>query len=321
MSQYSTSTPTPSDSAAFADVPFQTFPESFLMQAIQKSSQDTIYFKDVMHRFVWTSLAHARIFNLDDPRDMLGKTDADFFPQSFADMTAAEEDLIMSTGVPLIAKIESWTDASGNVGWYSAYKYPLYDRDGKIIGTWGTTRDITELKMTEAELERKNHMFRRLSRTDELSGLFNRRHFYDVLDRCAADAARYRKPFSLISLDVDHFKTINDTFGHAKGDEVIRHVADILLMLSRPEDTVFRIGGDEYMVVLGGASVDVAKKIAERIRDHISRTPIFLNNRLVRLTVSIGLSTFEEGMAIDEMVHSADEKLYFSKNAGRNRVS
>lgn len=312
---------TSKESTAHEEVPFQTFPESFLMQAIQKSSQDTIYFKDVMHRFVWNSLAHARIFNLDDPKDMLGKTDADFFPKSFADMTAAEEDLIMSTGKPLIAKIESWTDPCGRVGWYSAYKYPLYDRNGNIIGTWGTTRDITELKTTEAELERKNHIFRRLSRTDELSGLFNRRHFYDILDRCVSDANRNQTPFSLISLDIDHFKTINDTFGHAKGDEVIRHVADILLMVSRPQDTVFRIGGDEYMVVLGNADINTAMNLAERIRIQIERTPIILSNRPVRLTVSIGISTYSEGMDIDDMVHQADEKLYFSKNSGRNRVS
>ena len=146
--------------------PFSVYPNELLMHAMRNSSQDTIYFKDLKHRFVWNSLAHAHQFNLNDPGEMLGKTDADFFPADFAKACMEEEKQIMKTGKPLIAKIESWVDFSGRLGWYSAFKYPLYDRDDNIIGTWGTTRDITDLKNAEAELERKNRLLRRLSRIE-----------------------------------------------------------------------------------------------------------------------------------------------------------
>jgi len=315
-------------SASVPDYGFSSdsaIPESLLILAIRNSSRDTIYFKDKDSRFIWNSLAHVRQFGFDSPGEMVGKTDSDFFPPEFSERTRAEEQRIMETGEPLIAQIESWTDPEGKPHWFSAFKYPLYDLEGNIIGTWGTSRDITALKEAEAELERKNKMLKRLSRIDELSGLFNRRYFYEMLKKQEALFLRRdgnpEHTFSLITLDVDHFKTINDTFGHAKGDELIRHISDIMLMNCRSSDIVFRIGGDEFSVVLPDTDRNSAMAQAERIRTRIERTPIILGGNPMRLTVSLGVACFSEHGSIEEMIHVADERLYLSKRMGRNRAN
>jgi diguanylate cyclase (GGDEF)-like protein/PAS domain S-box-containing protein len=300
-------------------------PEALLILAIRNSSQDTIYFKDKNSRFIWNSLAHVRQFGLKSPEEMVGKTDGDFFPPEFFERTRAEEKRIIETGEPLISRIESWVDPQGKEHWFSAYKYPLYGMNGNIIGTWGTSRDITALKEAEAELARKNKMLKRLARIDELSGLYNRRYFYETLKKNEALFSRRNDDvthtFSLITLDVDHFKTINDTFGHAKGDELIRHISDIMLMNCRSSDIVFRIGGDEFSVVLPDTDRNSAMAQAERIRTRIERTPIILGGNPMRLTVSLGVACFSEHGSIEEMIHVADERLYLSKRMGRNRAN
>jgi len=303
---------------------FSLFPDSLLIYAIRNSSQDTIYFKDRQSRYIWNSLAHARQFGLEDPSEMVGKSDVDFFPPEFSDRTRREELNIMKTGEPLIASIESWDTGTGKVYWFSAYKYPLYDQDGKVIGTWGTSRDISDLKNAEAELERKNSMLKKLSRIDELSGLFNRRYFYDVIEKHSSLYFRSGKQeyvFSLISLDVDNFKTINDTFGHPGGDKVIQHLAQIMSQNSRSSDIVFRIGGDEYVILLPDTNERDALTQAERIRTEIENSPTELNGTLVYPTVSLGISCICNHRDVEELIHAADERMYMSKNLGRNRVS
>ena len=300
-------------------------PESLLILAIRNSSRDTIYFKDKDSRFIWNSLAHVRQFGFDRPEEMVGKTDGDFFPPEFSERTRAEEKRIMETGEPLIARIESWTDPEGKTHWFSAFKYPFYGMNGNIIGTWGTSRDITALKEVEEELERKNKMLKRLSRIDELSGLYNRRYFYEMLSKQEALFSRRdgspEHTFSLIALDVDNFKMINDTFGHAKGDEVIRHIADVLLTNSRESDYVFRIGGDEYMVLLPDTDRNAALAQAERLRSKFERIPIVLGGNPLILTISLGVACYSEHGSVEEMVHVADERLYMSKRMGRNRAT
>jgi diguanylate cyclase (GGDEF)-like protein/PAS domain S-box-containing protein len=300
-------------------------PEYLLILAIRNSSQDTIYFKDKNSRFIWNSLAHVRQFGLKNPTEMIGKTDGDLFPSEFFERTRAEEKKIMETGEPMIARIESWTDPKGKVHWFSAFKYPLYDLQGNVIGTWGTSRDISDLKEAEAELKRKNKMLKRITRIDELSGLYNRRYFYEALKKNEALFLRRKgdieHTFSLITLDVDNFKTINDTLGHAKGDELIRHVADIMLMNSRTPDIVFRIGGDEFSVILPDSDRNSALAQAERIRHRIEHTPIILGGNPMRLTASLGVACYSDHGSIEEMMHVADERLYMSKRLGRNRAT
>ncbi|MCR5058577.1 MAG: GGDEF domain-containing protein [Clostridiales bacterium] len=305
------------------------FSNEKILEVIRDYSSDTIYFKDAHSRFVWNNRSHAAQFGVSDPREMAGKTDADFFPKDFATRARREEMEIMETRIPLISNTERLEKPDGSVVWYSASKYPIIDENDKVIGTWGISRNITALKIVEEELSRTNEKLKRLSQVDDLTGLFNRRYFYEMIEKTASqyDRRNYKKKndpddtFSLISLDIDFFKKINDDYGHNKGDDVLRLVAGILTSQCRKSDMVFRIGGDEFMMLLPDTPLKGAKKQAERVRLALSEAPILLDERSspVRLTASMGISCYKDSSNVADLIHTADERLYTSKNLGRDR--
>ena len=157
----------------------------------------------------------------------------------------------------------------------------------------------------QEELERKNAALRALATTDELTGLKNRRRFFEDLESQFALAARQRSPLSLVLLDVDHFKAYNDAFGHPAGDDVLRGVADALRSVTRGHDTVARYGGEEFAVLLPGTGPDVARGMAERLREAIERRA--WPHRPV--TASFGVATTTPGTgAAQELVDQADRR-------------
>lgn len=302
------------------------FSESLLMNTIMNNSHDTIYVKDLSSNFVMTSRAHARLFNLSDPREMIGKCDFDYLPLDFAQRALFDEQEIIRTGKPIIGQIERLDEASGKITWFSASKYPLYDAHDRIIGTWGTSREITKLKQVEEALALANEELKNLSRIDELSGLYNRRYFYELLNSAVQKKddraeAGLSDSFCLVTLDIDHFKAVNDTHGHLDGDEAIRHIAGLLRNNCRSTDTVFRIGGDEYVILLMGTSLHTAREQAERIRKIAESTPLFLRGKPYQITVSLGVACYDDHSDINEFVREADDRLYCSKKRGRNCVT
>jgi len=307
--------------------------ESQLIRTIMENSQDTIYFKDKESRFLFNSKAHVIQFGVEDPRDVIGKTDFDFYPKNFAENAMRDEQEIMRTGHPIIGRVERWDRENGEVVWFSASKYPLYDDNGKIIGTWGTTRNITDLKNTEKELEHVNQEYeilnnklKELSVIDELSGLHNRRHFYDTLTKTMKIFSRvrgrgYLSTFSLVLMDIDDFKNINDTFGHLVGDEAIRHIATLIKKNTRLSDYVFRYGGDEFAIILPDTDKTGSKELAGRIRNIVETTPLISSGVAHKLTVSLGTATYSDQVDSVELVQEADMNLYTSKSSGKNRVT
>lgn len=139
---------------------FYTNSEGFsgdaLINTIMNNSEDTVYFKDLDSKFLLNSTAHAVQLGVESPLELRGKSDFDFFPEQFAQKAYEIEQNIIKTGKPLINVVEKWDKPNGKVIWLSASKYPLKDTEGNIIGTWGTSRDITDLKEAEIELERLN---------------------------------------------------------------------------------------------------------------------------------------------------------------------
>lgn len=303
-----------------------------IIETIMENSQDTIYFKDKDSRFLFNSRAHVFQFGLEDPRALIGKSDYDLYPRIFADSARRDEEEIMRTGQPIIGRIERWVKDDGDVVWFSASKYPLYDDDGQILGTWGTTRDITDLKKTEKELELVNREYevlnnklKELSVIDELSGLYNRRHFYDTLSKTMKIFSRvrsrgYASSFSLLLIDIDDFKYINDEYGHVFGDIAIRHVAQLLRSHTRLSDYVFRYGGDEFAIILPDTDIKGAQELGERLRRTISGTPLTRDNHEITLEISLGTATFDEQVDAMDIVQQADQKLYEAKNNGKNQV-
>jgi diguanylate cyclase len=159
------------------------------------------------------------------------------------------------------------------------------------------------------------------STIDPLTGLNNVRKFDEVFNSCMADLEK-KKKLSLLYIDIDFFKKINDTYGHAEGDVVLKDLGLILRSCARPTDIVSRNGGEEFTVLLVDCSLDQAKKIAERIRTTVEEHAFLLNSGTeVNITVSVGLSNFPETTTIGSLViKDADKALYEAKRTGRNRV-
>lgn len=174
-----------------------------------------------------------------------------------------------------------------------------------------------ELEERQRELTALNVLLGSQAVHDELTGLHNRRHFRAALDEVVAQARHDGSNVSLLLLDLDHFKTVNDQFGHDAGDEVLRRVSATLLEAVRAGDSVCRYGGEEFAVILRDTSVDQACALGERIREAVAQ----LDVAGLRVTVSIGVSG-SPPLELDprRLVATADEHLYAAKRAGRNRV-
>lgn len=178
-------------------------------------------------------------------------------------------------------------------------------------------RDISAQKQLEQRLSK-------LASTDPLTGLLNRRAFLRRLDEECARSQRYGNPMVLAMIDIDHFKHVNDSFGHLAGDHAIRHVVDTVAGGLRVPDVLARWGGEEFALILPETDGKAASTTAERLRQSVEDAPLVDEPVLVddiRLTVSIGLADFRVGRdAIEDLIGRADRALYAAKEAGRNRV-
>ena len=161
----------------------------------------------------------------------------------------------------------------------------------------------------------------RRARTDGLTGLYNRRHFDEQLARIVADSLAHGSPASLVVADVDHFKRVNDTYGHEAGDAVLKAVARVFLDCLRAEDVCARYGGEEIAILLPETSVVRAQEVAERVRRAIAAKPVQHGDRTIRVTASFGVAGYPESTALrDALFPAADKALYEAKGAGRDQV-
>ena len=169
------------------------------------------------------------------------------------------------------------------------------------------------------ELQRK---LERLSITDPLTGAKNRRFFMALLADEKLKAQRLSQKMALLMLDIDHFKRVNDTYGHPSGDKVICHVTDICLHMSREIDVVARLGGEEFAILLPGSDAEQAVAVAERIRSRVESTAVeSLNDQAIHFTVSLGVAELSPTDVTElEWLGRADAALYLAKNSGRNKV-
>jgi diguanylate cyclase (GGDEF)-like protein len=161
----------------------------------------------------------------------------------------------------------------------------------------------------------------RRARTDSLTGLFNRMHFGEQLTRILAEADRYNHPVSLVLMDIDHFKKVNDTWGHEAGDAVLKQVARVLQDGVRAVDICVRYGGEEIAMLLSQTDSAHAVEVAERLRMRIAGTPIRHGPSEIHCTASFGVATYPETVKVrDQLFPAADKALYIAKHDGRNCV-
>jgi diguanylate cyclase (GGDEF)-like protein/PAS domain S-box-containing protein len=209
-------------------------------------------------------------------------------------------------------------------------EYLIRRRDGRLIWVWeqgqavrienreyveGIILDINQRKLMEQELER-------MATCDPLTGLYNRRELERQLKEELLRAQRYRRPLSILWLDIDFFKTVNDRYGHLAGDEVLREVSRLLQTHVRAVDYAARYGGEELVVVLPELNQSEAMVMGERLRNLVATTRIKVSSgERLRVTVSIGVASFPvDGLDVAELFSKADEAMYLAKRGGRNRV-
>jgi diguanylate cyclase (GGDEF)-like protein/PAS domain S-box-containing protein len=287
--------------------------DDFFFRAMMDTTQDSIYIKDRECRLIRVSRSMAQRLGYADPDDLKGKTDIDLFGEVFGQRTFLEERRVIESGEPLIGVVESRPLGDAHVNWTLTSKTPLRDATGAIVGLIGITREINELKRTELDLQH-------LATHDMLTGLPNRFLLMDRLAQLLAHSQRTKTRFAVLFLDVDDFKTINDDNGHDFGDLVIEAMASRLVDNVRASDTVARVGGDEFVIVIEAlGSREDATVVATKIREHLAR-PMTLQRRRVTATVSIGLSFFpENGEDTEVLVRAADYAMYLAKRAGKDR--
>lgn len=191
---------------------------------------------------------------------------------------------------------------------------PMTDSAGRAAGTVVVLRDVTELERLRAELEEQ-------ASHDGLTGLHNRRSLAQRLTTAVERSAATGAPLSMVLVDLDHFKVVNDTHGHAVGDRVLREVAALLAAATGPGETAARLGGEEFVLLLPGVGVGDATRRAERLRTRCARLTVPAGDTTLTLTLSAGVAAHAAGGTPDDLLRAADDAMYAAKAAGRDRVT
>jgi diguanylate cyclase (GGDEF)-like protein/PAS domain S-box-containing protein len=205
---------------------------------------------------------------------------------------------------------------NGHWVWIHSRGKTIFDDNGVGVKFIGTFTDVSEKKALEDEILELAHR-------DQLTNLYNRHYFYNVVQEIISLAKREKKPLSVMMIDIDKFKNINDTYGHKNGDIVIKSLANIMLKTIRASDIVARVGGEEFVILLPNTSstdaVTLANKLRKNVQNHLVQ---FENNVNINITVSIGVASVfvEDEVTIDKALARADEALYRAKEDGRNNV-
>ncbi len=288
--------------------------EHVCMRNLLSTTEERVYFKDLRSRFLLVSEGWlAAIVPGRIAEEVIGKTDFDFFRKEHATAAFEDEQQIIRTGEPVVGKLERETFQDGTSPWVSTTKMPLRDEQGQIIGTFGISRDVT------AQVKAENALAYQVLH-DPVTGLANRAALMDRLFQALAALERQPGRLAVLYVDVDHFKAINDSFGHAAGDQVLAEVGRRLSLLSRHVDTVARLGGDEFVLLCGALrDDDDVGLIGDRIVRGI-RAPYLEDERDLSVSCSVGIAVTRDSLTEpNHLIRDADEAMYEAKETGRDR--
>lgn len=199
---------------------------------------------------------------------------------------------------------------------------PIKNERGEVEAVCVTLFDATDTGISQTMLKQAMAALEESSNRDGLTGIFNRRYLEQRLDSEFSRCKRYGGIFSLILFDLDHFKKVNDTYGHLAGDQVLCEVTSRITPMLRSTDVFGRYGGEEFTVMLAATELHGAQILAERLREVIAEAPVQFNNIEIPVTISVGLTQIRSrSEKYETLIHEADTSLYASKEGGRNRVT
>ncbi len=283
-----------------------------LFRAIVENVGDLVAVLDTEGRRVYNSPSYRPLFNERDIRRG---------SNSFAEIHPEDRERIraifrrtVDTGIGECAEFR-FVLKDGSIRFMESDGRAIRDADGRVSKVVVVSRDITEQKRLEAEL-------REMAATDMLTGLPNRRHFLAQLEQeCARVHRDGEHSASVLMIDIDHFKNVNDSRGHVAGDQVLRHLAAAMRQELRRVDSLGRLGGEEFAIILPGAELADAGLFADRLRRKVAESAATHEGRELPVTISIGVSEIRPADAgAEDVLGRADRALYRAKESGRNRV-
>ena len=298
-----------------------------IFSSFLEHSQVYVFFKDKNIRSIRLSKNYEQM--LGKPiSELLGKTMDEIFPSELAKSMVADDLRILNEGKP-VNIIEEFNGRT-----YETSKFPVFI-DGKPDMLAGITVDITERKQADEKIKEANKLLedqlgeikilqgylREQVIRDPLTGLYNRRYLLETMERELARANRENYLVSVMMIDIDHFKDLNDTYGHQAGDYVLKELGILLQNSVRQGDIASRYGGDEFIIIMPGMSETEARKRAEKIRHEFASLCTKYDANQMFSAISIGVSFYpQHGKDVIEIVKASDSALYEAKQAGRNRV-
>src|ERR1700738_2079811 len=292
-----------------------------LFRAFMNASPFLSYIKDAAGRLLFYNKSFAQRFGVGE-FTWLGRTDERLWSPNLS-RSARMHDLEVMAGGQMVETEERIRGADGTSTIWRSFKFPCHDSAGNLLLA-GVAVDVTdevarksELDRYHQELEEANEQLRKLAVTDVLTGLKNRRAFEERLVMEFSMARRRKRELAVLLLDVDNFKQINDRYGHAAGDDVLRKLDELLRTTVRLPDLPARYGGEEFVVLLPESGEEGGLGLSRRIMDKVAAQE--WNNE--RMTISIGVAAMNESLVNGlQLVALADEALYAAKRAGKNRV-
>lgn len=293
--------------------------ESALLKSIINTVPHRIFWKDLNSRYLGANKLFAKDANVKHEDALIGLYDSDMPWIDQADAYREDDQEVMRTGMSKLEFEESQTHDDGSVIWVSTSKVPLVNENGEIFGVLGTYHDITAKKEHEKMLASHRDALQHQATHDMLTGLPNRTLFLDRLNQSIYKANRHFSKVAVIFVDMDRFKEINDSFGHALGDEAIKEVAKRIAGAVRRSDTVARFGGDEFVMILDDikdsmAIVDILGKIMKSMN-----APMEIGRHTLYVTLSMGVSLYpEDTILATDLLKNADAAMYKAKDSGRN---
>lgn len=310
--------------------------EAFVSQVVESNSVPTMVI-DCEHRITHWNRACEALTGLPADRVRFSR---DHWHPSFADARPFLADLVLdgvieadfhrfyrgnlrkSTLVEGAFETEEFVQGADGVGkWLFFTASALRSRDGAVIGAIETMQDVTERRLAEESLRESEERYRQLSLTDSLTQLSNARQFHLALDQEMERCARYRRQLCLLIVDVDDFKLVNDTWGHAEGNRVLQTLAGVIQSCLRQSDSAYRYGGEEFAVLMPETDAPAGVLFGERLRACFAESsPVLSDGTVLSVSISIGVTAYCPGDDAHSLFCRADDGMYQAKRLGKNRV-
>ncbi|WP_018150861.1 sensor domain-containing diguanylate cyclase [Leeia oryzae] len=283
-----------------------------LLDTILNNVEAYVYMKNKDRRFLYVNHQTARVLGLP-AEEIIGRRDEEVMAKDIADKLWALDKMVFDSGIKQSGE-ESFADPNGVLRHYWTIKTPIYlpDQPDSLIGF---STDITELHELKEVLESQAHY-------DSLTGVSNRRRFFMLAESEFSRAQRYAQPLSVMMIDIDYFKRVNDTYGHKTGDLLLKAVATHCMQNIRESDTLGRLGGEEFAILMPNTRLEEAVKLAHRLCKSFHKISVVTDQAAeLKPTASIGVTALAtQDTNFDSVLERADQAMYLAKANGRNQV-